>query len=131
MNFVKRSDVVDKVAHKFTPVLISELGGYVNVRPLTGSEQLEIEREQFENERDKKFFDVSLKMLSKVVCDEDGEPLFPGDQGMKDLGAKPKSVLMKLNVALKEINEIPDIEGFIESLKKVDGGEPISISVEQ
>lgn len=130
MAFVTRASALEKLKPVFFDVEVEELGGTVKVRRLTGAEQLEVDKAQFKAAKDKEHFDMTLECLAKSLCDEDGEPLFPGDQGVKDLGKLPEAVIQKLNLAVTVINRVPNQDAFYETLKKTIGDVATSTSVE-
>lgn len=130
MKFVTRAEAVAKVQEKKVfEVEIEELGGFVKFRGMTGAEQLEFEKAQADAKKADTYFDMTLEVLSKCILDENGDPLFPGEQGVKDLGSLPQRVIRKLEAAVVRADDVPKLEEYILNLRKIVGGESISESV--
>lgn len=108
--------------------LTDELGGIVQIRSLTGAEQLELERQAEDAKKKEEYFDKTIELLSKVICDENGQPLFPGEEGQKIIGNFPKAAIQKLDTVLSFANRVPKFAEFIENLKKMIGEESTSDS---
>lgn len=86
----------------FREVEVQEWSGSVRIRTMTVKEQealiLSTTRD---GEQDMK--DFRVKLLSKVLCDEDGERLFT-DADIENLGSKSAKVIQRLFKVAQEVN---------------------------
>jgi hypothetical protein len=76
---------------KIKTVEVPEWGGEVCIKTMSG-----FDRDAIGEAQDKKEPHFIARFLSLVLCDESGERLFPGDDGVKALGEKANAVLSRL-----------------------------------
>lgn len=101
--FLTRGEAVDVDDTELLMVEVPEWGGCVYLKGLTGEESV-MYAEQTEKAAKKQevWKEEMLWLLSRTILDGNKEPLFPGEQGIKDLAKKNGVVLGKLyNLALR------------------------------
>lgn len=116
------------LSQKAVRVEIPDLG-WLFVRGLTGAEELELDQLNEAEKAEKKGFNSPLWILSKCLLDENHNPLFPGEDGIKSLSELPVKLLKTLNVIAQNQNYVDDYEALEKNLEAVKQGVSSSVSV--
>lgn len=109
--FLTRGEALDVDDTELLTVEVPEWGGCIYLKGLTGSEAVEYAQNTEQAAKKQEIWkEEMLWLLSKTILDENKEPLFPGEQGIKDLSKKNGVVLGKLyNIAIR-ISVLGDAE---------------------
>jgi hypothetical protein len=86
---------------KILTVPVEEWGGDVCIRNMSG-----LDRDAIGEAQDRKAGNFVAFFLSLVLCDEEGNKLFTGDEGVKTLNEKSNAVLQRLFEAAWEHNRL-------------------------
>lgn len=86
---------------KIKTIEVSEWGGEVAIRTMTG-----LDRDAVGEAMDKKAGNFIAFFLSLVLCDEEGNRLFAGEEGVKALNEKNNAVLQRLFDAAWDHNKL-------------------------
>ena len=113
MTILNKAAILAANDKKMVEIEVSEWGGIVKVRVMSGTE-----RDRFEAEfvgGNKSVDMVRAKLVAKCLCDEDGNRLFT-EQEIPALGEKSASVLDKLFTACMKLNrftkdDVEDLAG--------------------
>lgn len=113
MTILNKAAILAANDKKMVEIEVSEWGGTVKVRVMSGTE-----RDRFEAEfvgGNKSVDMVRAKLVAKCLCDEEGNRLFT-EQEIPALGEKSASVLDKLFTACMKLNrftkdDVEDLAG--------------------
>lgn len=124
MEFLKRGQIIDNDDQEYLKVEVSDWGGSVFVRGLTGEEASEFDAICDEH-KDKLWKDERFWLLSKCLLDENKQQLFPGAEGIKELSKKKNMVIWKLYAIAKDLSIMGMAEAaeLLSELKKAQEGD--------
>ena len=100
-----RDQLLGAVKTTTVPVEVPELGGHVNVRPITVGEVMQIS-----GTLGQKYGDVPLIMLA--VVDEDGGPVFSAED-LDALMKLPLGAAARILAAIREASGLTDAQGKV------------------
>lgn len=126
--FLKKSQILEAKDRKFETVEVPEWGGDVNITVLTGAQRHEWEKKMLEMGKTEEV-DVKIRerLLSLVICDEELNPLFPGDKGLEELSEKSSLVLTRLYEKAVELSKVKS-DAVEEAVKNSEDPQSDSIS---
>lgn len=87
---------------QFVDVAVPEWGGEVRMRTMTAGEHAKIGTEFESIPKDRQ----TLYVLSLVIVDEDGQPIFAGPEGIEELARKSGDVVLRLSREASRMNRL-------------------------
>jgi hypothetical protein len=126
-SILTREKIIERDDIKRRRVHVPEWGGDVIVKELTGEERSRLDEIIFKpNEKGEMALQPGFKipMVQFCLVDENDTPLFPGQDGLKQLSKKSIVVINRLFVVCSEVNRAEDeIEALEEERGNLNGGQ--------
>lgn len=97
-----------KAAIRTVDVDVPQFGDTIRLRQMTGGELVDYQGFVAKNEAAGTDGDNVFAIIQRCAVDEEGNPLWPGEEGIADIRALPGDVLVLLSTEAGKLHEISD-----------------------